>query len=188
MRHAAERDGEPPIYRLERGQITESEFMDDAPDEPRGRARARRRPRRLRRAADGRAHPERAAAGLLPRRCASAACGWRSAPTTCANGSTAGARRRSTTLFELVVDSGFEGTRKPEPEIYEIVLAAARSCPRRSASSSTTSRSTSTAPAKSACTASTSATPPRPSRRSTRSSSAARSAAAQFSLPSRSQT
>ena len=25
-------------------------------------------------------------------------------------------------LFELIVDSGFEGTRKPEPEIYAIVL------------------------------------------------------------------
>jgi len=26
-------------------------------------------------------------------------------------------------LFELIVDSGFEGTRKPEPEIYAIVLS-----------------------------------------------------------------
>ena len=26
-------------------------------------------------------------------------------------------------LFELVVDSGFEGIRKPEPEIYELTLA-----------------------------------------------------------------
>jgi len=25
-------------------------------------------------------------------------------------------------LFELVIDSGFEGTRKPEPRIYELVL------------------------------------------------------------------
>jgi putative hydrolase of the HAD superfamily len=26
-------------------------------------------------------------------------------------------------LFELIVDSGFEGTRKPEPEIYELTLS-----------------------------------------------------------------
>ena len=96
MRHAEERDGERPIFRLERGQITEPEFMETLAGEPRGGARARRRPRRLRRAADARAHPERAAAGLLPRRCATAASGWRSAPTTCANGSPAGAPRRST--------------------------------------------------------------------------------------------
>jgi putative hydrolase of the HAD superfamily len=35
-------------------------------------------------------------------------------------------------LFELIVDSGFEGTRKPEPEIYALTLSrlglAARDC------------------------------------------------------------
>jgi putative hydrolase of the HAD superfamily len=33
------------------------------------------------------------------------------------------ARLDADDLFELIVDSGFEGVRKPEPEIYEIVLA-----------------------------------------------------------------
>jgi putative hydrolase of the HAD superfamily len=32
------------------------------------------------------------------------------------------ARLDSDDLFELIVDSGFEGTRKPEPEIYAITL------------------------------------------------------------------
>ncbi len=46
-------------------------------------------------------------------------------------------------IFETVVDSGFVGMRKPEPEIYELTARAARGdrAP-RSACSSTTSRST----------------------------------------------
>ena len=45
-------------------------------------------------------------------------------------------------IFELVVDSAFVGCRKPDREIYEIVLERL-DCPPRPASSSTTSRSTS---------------------------------------------
>ena len=48
-------------------------------------------------------------------------------------------------LFELVVDSGFEGMRKPEPAIYELTLERL-GLPARRARSSTTSRSTSTRP------------------------------------------
>ena len=44
-------------------------------------------------------------------------------PTTSASGTTSGAApSTSTRCFELVVDSAFEGTRKPEPRIYEITL------------------------------------------------------------------
>ena len=49
-------------------------------------------------------------------------------------------------LFELIVDSGFEGTRKPEPRIYELTLVAPRPERPTTAPSSTTSRSTSPPP------------------------------------------
>ena len=48
-------------------------------------------------------------------------------------------------LFELVVDSAFEGIRKPEPAIYAIVLERLGLPGARRARSSTTSRSTSSA-------------------------------------------
>ena len=50
-------------------------------------------------------------------------------------------------IFEIVVDSAFVGIRKPEPEIYELTLSAwAAGSGRRSACSSTTSRTTSPRP------------------------------------------
>ena len=63
-------------------------------------------------------------------------------------------------IFETVVDSGFVGMRKPDPRIYELTLERLGLPPRR-ARSSTTSSSTSTPRASSASTACTSATPSR---------------------------
>ena len=45
-------------------------------------------------------------------------------------------------VFDVVVDSAFVGTRKPEPEIYAITLERLGAAARRRACSSTTSRST----------------------------------------------
>ena len=51
-------------------------------------------------------------------------------------------------IFEIVVDSAFVGIRKPEPEIYELTLERlGGGSSRRSACSSTTSRTTSPRPA-----------------------------------------
>ena len=122
MRLAAERDGEPPMYKLERGQMTDPEFMAilaASLEEVLGRP------------VDLDGYGERLMGELTLneplldyyRKLHDArACGSRSARTTCASGSRAGCRSCPGDLFELVVDSGFEGTRKPEPEIYAIVL------------------------------------------------------------------
>jgi putative hydrolase of the HAD superfamily len=121
MRHAAERDGEPPIYRLERGQMTEPEFM-----------------RTLQASLEAvLGHPvsldgygERLMGELtlneplLDHLRDLRTSGLRLA--ICTNNVREWQPRWRTpeidALFELVVDSGFEGTRKPEPEIYAIVL------------------------------------------------------------------
>ena len=71
-------------------------------------------------------------------------------------------------IFEVVVDSGFVGCRKPEPRDLRDDLRAARASPRRSASSSTTSTSTAPPPASSACQRSTTSTTTRRSPRSGR--------------------
>ena len=61
-------------------------------------------------------------------------------------------------IFELVVDSGFVGVRKPDPPIYELTIATAeRGQSPSSACSSTTSSPTSRPRARSACPQSTSA-------------------------------
>ena len=121
MRHAAERDGEPPIYKLERGQMTDPEFMAilaSSLEEVLGQ------PVNL----DGygerlmgeltlneplldyyrKLHGE----GLRLAICTNNVREWQPRWLPKLPGD----------LFELVVDSGFEGTRKPEPEIYAIVL------------------------------------------------------------------
>jgi putative hydrolase of the HAD superfamily len=122
MRHAAEREGEPPIYKLERGQITDAQFMatlagsleavlghpvdlDGYGERLMGELTAN-EPlldyyRKLR-----------DEQGLRLAICTNNVREWqpRWLPTIPAD------------LFELIVDSGFEGTRKPEPEIYAIVL------------------------------------------------------------------
>ena len=113
-----------PLFALERGEITEAEFLARLERGFDGGARPPRVAARLRRAADGgaRAQPG-AVRPLRARSSATAACASRCARTTCASGSRCGGRScRSTSVFEVVVDSAFVGTRKPEPEIYAITL------------------------------------------------------------------
>jgi len=132
MRHAAQRHGEPPIYKLERGQITDAEFMA---------ALATSLEAVLGHAVDLNGYGDRLMGELTPNQplldyyrrlrddralrlaiCTNNVREWQPKwlPTLPPD------------LFDLVVDSGFEGTRKPEPEIYAIVLSrlelSAESC------------------------------------------------------------
>ena len=126
MRHAAARDGEPPIYKLERGEITDAEFMA---------ALGASLHAVLGHAVDLDGYGERLMGELTPnqplldyyRRLRDER-GLRLA--ICTNNVREWQPRWLPTLpgdlFELIVDSGFEGTRKPEPEIYAIVLTRMR--------------------------------------------------------------
>ena len=122
MRHAAERDGEPPIYRLERGQMTDAEFMATLGESLEAV---------LGHAVDLDGYGDRLMSELTPNQplldyyrrlrderglrlaiCTNNVREWQPKWLPTIPGD----------LFELIVDSGFEGTRKPEPEIYAIVL------------------------------------------------------------------
>jgi putative hydrolase of the HAD superfamily len=121
MRIAAARDGEPPVFKLERGQISEAEFLDvlgEALEQVLGHP------------VDLDGYGERLMRALEPNvplldyyRTVRER-GIRFA--ICTNNVREWQPRWLPTLppglFELIVDSGFEGTRKPEPEIYELVL------------------------------------------------------------------
>jgi putative hydrolase of the HAD superfamily len=122
MRLSAERHGEPPLYSLERGQIGEPEFIDDLAV---SLAQVVGRPVDL----DGygerlmsslernepllayyRALHERGIRfAILTNNVREWQPRWR-------------AKLAADDLFELIVDSGFEGVRKPEPAIYELTL------------------------------------------------------------------
>jgi len=121
MRVAAARDGEPPIFKLERGQITEVEFLAvlaESLEEVLGHP------------VDLDGFGERLMGELKPNEPlldyyrSLQARGIRFA--ICTNNVRAWQPRwlplLPPGLFELIVDSGFEGTRKPEPEIYELCL------------------------------------------------------------------
>jgi putative hydrolase of the HAD superfamily len=121
MRIAAARDGEPPIFKLERGQMTEGEFLAQlgaALEEVLGHP------------VDLDGYGERLMAALEPNEPlldyyrSLQARGIRFA--ICTNNVREWQPRWLPTLppglFELIVDSAFEGTRKPEPEIYELCL------------------------------------------------------------------
>jgi putative hydrolase of the HAD superfamily len=126
MRLSAERHGEPPLYTLERGQMSEPEFVDDL---------AVSLTQVLGRRVDLDGYGERLMSALernepllayyrvLHER------GMRFAILT--NNVREWqplwrARLAADDLFELIVDSGFEGTRKPEPAIYELTLRRLR--------------------------------------------------------------
>jgi putative hydrolase of the HAD superfamily len=122
MRLSAERAGEPPLFTLERGQMTEPEFLADL---------ARSLSEVLGRAVDLDGYGRRLMdsletnAPLLGYYRALRARGVRFAILT--NNVREWqplwrARLDADDVFELIVDSGFEGTRKPEPEIYAIAL------------------------------------------------------------------
>jgi putative hydrolase of the HAD superfamily len=122
MRLSAERAGEPPLFKLERGQITEHEFIGDLagslgdvlgrPVELDGYgarlmgALERNEPliayyRKL--------HARGVRFAILTNNVREWQGLWR-------------AKLAADDIFELIVDSGFEGMRKPEPEIYALTL------------------------------------------------------------------
>ena len=124
MRLAAERNPEPPLWTLERGQITEPEFLRELEEilaEVTGKPVALDGyGRRLMHALEAntplldyfrRLRDERQMRlAVLTNNVREWQPIWRE-------------RFKIDELFELVVDSGFEGTRKPEPEIYARTLS-----------------------------------------------------------------
>ena len=127
LRTSAEEDGENPLFAMERGEITEAAFLDRA--RPRPRAAARPPARTCTASASSssaRLDPNPPMIDLMREL---KAAGLRMAMLT--NNVRSGSRCWRTMLpvdeiFEMVVDSGFVGCRKPEPRIYEITLRAAR--------------------------------------------------------------
>jgi putative hydrolase of the HAD superfamily len=119
----AEREPEPPLFALERGEISEGVFLDKLED---GLQEVLDRRISL----DGYAH--RLMAAMQPNepllsyyRALKRERGIRIAVLT--NNVREWqplwrARLAADDLFELIVDSGFEGVRKPEPEIYALTL------------------------------------------------------------------
>ena len=120
----AARYGEPTLFKLERGQMTEAEFIAGLEADARRGARAPDHARRLRRAPDGRAASPTSRCSTTTARLrdergirlailTNNVREWHDAWRT---------RLKVDELFELVVDSAFEGCRKPEPEIYALTL------------------------------------------------------------------
>jgi putative hydrolase of the HAD superfamily len=121
MRVAAAQDGEPPIFKLERGQISEGEFLtilSAALEDELGR------PIDLDGYGERLMREMRPNEPLLDYYRTLQARGIRFA--ICTNNVREWQPRWLPTLppelFELIVDSSFEGTRKPDPEIYELCL------------------------------------------------------------------
>jgi putative hydrolase of the HAD superfamily len=120
--HALEHDGEHPLFALERGEVTEAEFLARM---ERGLAAVLGRPVSLHgfgaRFMDE-LHPNDELFGRYRE--------WRSRGirfALCTNNVREWeplwrAKLPIDEVFEVVVDSGFVGTRKPEPEIYAITL------------------------------------------------------------------
>ena len=121
MKLAASRSDEPPLFKLERGQLTDPEFMaimQAAISEVVGREVA------LDNYGERLMRELRANEALLSYYADLKARGLRLAILT--NNVREWQPRWMPLLpegmFELIVDSGFEGVRKPEPEIYELTL------------------------------------------------------------------
>ncbi len=122
MQRVADRDGEYPLFRLERGEVTEHDFLEDLAwglEEELGR-----RPHlhAFREIYFKALHPNEEMIGLM-RECK--ADGYRMAILT--NNVREWeplwrAKLEIDEIFELVVDSAFVGMRKPEPPIYELTL------------------------------------------------------------------
>lgn len=118
----AERDGENPLYRLERGEMTELEFLTACEDEIERAERTRPELGRFNELYFGALQPNPEMIGLMA---SLRDRGLRMAILT-NNVREWEARWRSMLpvdeIFELVVDSAFVGMRKPEPAIYELTL------------------------------------------------------------------
>ena len=162
MRLAAERHAEPPLWTLERGQITEARVPRRARGDPHRGHRQARRTGRLRPAPDGGAGAQHAAAGLLPPSARRARPPARGAVQQRA-GVAADLARALRDRRAVRARRGLRLRGHPQAGTGDLRphARAAWTSPARTAPSSTTSRSTSPPPARRACTPSTSATPPR---------------------------
>ena len=122
MAAVAEREGSNPLFELETGRLSEAQFMGTLSDELSASARQPGRARRLRRALLPASEPNERLIdymrGLRER-------GYKLA--ICTNNVREWEGRWRAMLpvdeiFDVVVDSAFVGSRKPEPRIYEITL------------------------------------------------------------------
>lgn len=118
----AERDGENPLHRLERGEVTEADFLSSCADEIERAEGTRPELGRFNELYFGALEPNAEMIGYMA---SLRDRGLRMAMLT-NNVREWEARWRSMLpvdeIFELVIDSGFVGMRKPEPRIYELTL------------------------------------------------------------------
>ena len=168
LRAVSEEDGANPLFAMERGEISEADFLRRLGDGLEPLLGHRPHLHRFREVFLGTLHPNAEMIGLMRELREG---GLRMAMLT--NNVREWepvwrAKLPVDEIFETVVDSAFVGCRKPEARIYEITVERLGLAP-GPASSSTTSRRTARPPASSACARSTSA---RPSRRSPRSAAA----------------
>lgn len=122
MQRLGERDGEYPLFRLERGELSEQQFLDDlswALEEELGH-----RPQlhRFREIYFGALHPNEPMIGVMR---AAQERGYRMAILTNNVREWEEVWRSKLPvdeIFELVVDSAWVGMRKPDPRIYELTI------------------------------------------------------------------
>ncbi|HZO59361.1 MAG TPA: HAD family phosphatase [Solirubrobacterales bacterium] len=122
MQRVAERDGEYPLFRLERGEITEEQFLHDLAWGLEPELGHRPKLHRFREIWFDALHPNEPMLSLMREL---GGRGYRMAILT-NNVREWEALWRSKLavdeIFELVVDSAFVGMRKPEPEIYHLTI------------------------------------------------------------------
>jgi len=122
MARINEREGRHPLYELEKGRISEPDFLDKLCDALEPALGHRPEMRRFREVYFDALHPNEPMIELMRE---AKAAGFRMAMLT-NNVKEWEPLWRSMLpvdeIFELVVDSAFVGMRKPEPEIYELIL------------------------------------------------------------------
>ena len=151
MQRIAERDGEYPLYRLERGEVSEPDFLDDLSWGLEPELGHRPTLHTFREVYFKALHPNEPMLDLMRELRGR---GYRMAILT--NNVREWeelwrAKLPIDEIFELVVDSAWVGMRKPEPEIYQLTCERLGGVGPRTACSSTTTSSTSKRPASSEC-------------------------------------
>jgi putative hydrolase of the HAD superfamily len=122
MQHVAERDGEYPLFRLERGELSEQEFLDDLSWGLELELGHRPKLHRFREIWFEALHPNEPMLGLMREL---GSLGYRMAILTNNVREWEELWRSKLAvdeIFELVVDSAWVGMRKPEPEIYNLTI------------------------------------------------------------------
>lgn len=122
MQRVAERDGEYPLFRLERGEVSEADFLDDLSWGLESELGHRPKLHRFREIYFKALHGNQPMLDLMREL---RGCGYRMAILT--NNVREWeelwrAKLPIDEIFELVVDSAWVGMRKPEPEIYQLTL------------------------------------------------------------------